>query len=345
MLQDPSIRRNLWPLQQLLLEARDLSSVVDRTLECAAMLGGGSSATVTVALADSQHELRHLLADRWQSPVDAGRILFVDTMHALAPLLTGTQAALFGRFARADHQLLFPGRDGLAAVGLAPLIRSNRLIGSINVACETPGGLDSMRASGDLEQLRVMAAVAIENAVSLARLRRSGSMDLLTGWHSQQYLERRLREEIARSERNRHSLGCVIVDIDDFRALNSRYGHRAGDEVLLEVTHRIEAVMRSSDVGVRCGSEEFALLLPNTEAQQDLPLIERIQRSVASAPVDIGVTEGVAVTVSTGVAAHLPGGGAVDPGLAGSELLARAHLALYESQRRRKRGAHAGRLE
>jgi two-component system cell cycle response regulator len=137
----------------------------------------------------------------------------------------------------------------------------------------------------------------------------------------------------------------VLVDIDDFRDLNTRYGHRAGDEVLLEVTHRIEAVMRRSDVAVRYGSEEFALLLPNTEEQQGGPLIERIRDAVAAAPFDIGVAEDVAVSVSIGVAAHRPGSGAIDPRLAGSELLARAQLALYESQAQRKRSVGGVRLE
>jgi diguanylate cyclase (GGDEF)-like protein len=344
MPEDTTIAGDNWSRQRQLLEAGNLSSALDRTLDCAAALGG-SIVAVTIALADSQHELRHLLTGRQAPMLDCGRILFVDTMHALAPLLAGTRATSFGPYARADHQLLFPGCEGLMAVGLAPLIRGNRLIGSINVASGSPDGLDSIRQSGELDRIRVMAALAVENAVSMARWRRSGTVDLLTGWYNQQYFKRRLREEVARSERERQALACMLVDVDNFSDVNARFGYRAGDEVLLEVTHRIEAVIRSSDVAVRYGSEEFALLLPNTAAERDLPLIERIQRSVASAPVETGVAGRVAVTVSIGVAEHRPGGGRVDPGLAGSELLARTQLALYESQGRRQMVGDSGPLE
>lgn len=326
------------------MEGSGLDGVLHRLLDCAKALDADHIDAVTVALADSQHELRHLLGGRLGAPSGDDPILLVDTVHALAPLVSGTHAT-FAAYARVDHQLLFPGREHLRAVGIAPLARRDRLIGSVNVASEDPAGLDAVKASGRLERVRVMAALAIQNAVNAARLRRSGTMDLLTGWHNQQYFRVRLHEEVARSERERRALACVLVDIDDFRELNARYGYRAGDEVLLEVTQRIESVMRRSDVAIRCGSEEFALLLPNTEEQQGAPLVRRIRDAVMDAPFDVGVASGVSVSVSIGVAAYRPGERTIDAHLAGSELLARAQLALYESQARRKSRPRDARLE
>jgi len=332
-----------WSPQRQLLEAVDLSAVLDRAVDCATALAQGIDA-VTIALADSQHELRNLKADRRDTHSRAG-ILFVDTMHALAPLLTGTRASFFGPYARSDHQLLFPGHEDLKVVGIAPLLRRGRLIGSINIAGKAPETLDAIRASGELDRLRIMVALALENAIAELRLRRSGIVDPLTGWYNQQYLQRRLQEEVSRSERERQALACMVVDIDNFRDFNVRFGSDVGDEVLREVAHRIEAVMRRSDIAVRCGGEEFALLLPNTEEQQGRPLVERIHRALAATPFDVRGAEPVAVSVSIGVAAHQPGRGSIDPRLAGSELLARAQLALYESQARRRRGAPDVRVE
>lgn len=339
------ITKSIWEQGRQLLEAGALSSVLEKLVCCATALGERDADAVTIALADSQHEVRHLLAENGGPVTRSGQILFVDTVYALAPSLTGAREPWFGPFARSDHQLLFPDHDDLSVVGLAPLVRQNRLIGSVNIGSADSAALDVLRDSRGLEQLGVMAALAIENALNVERLRRSGFVDLLTGWHNQQYIETRLREEVARSERERCSLACMIVDIDNFRALNTRYGYRAGDEVLLEVVQRLDAVMRRSDIAARYGSEEFVLLLPNTEREQRGPLVDRIQRAISSRPFDLGVTEGVPVTVSIGVAEYRPGGIATDPRSAGGELFARAQLALYESQARRGYAGQAANLE
>jgi diguanylate cyclase (GGDEF)-like protein len=333
-----------WKLERQLLEANTVGSVLERLVDCAGNLDAAVD-VITIALADSQHEIRGLLAERRRLAVAADQLVFVDTVHALAPSLSSARDPYFGAYARADHQLLFPGHAGLAAVGLAPLVRQNRLIGSLNLASHSPLGLETIKATRALSRLAVMAALAIDNALGAARLVRSGFVDVLTGWHNQRYLDRRLQDELARSERDQRALACTLIDVDDFRLLNARYGNRAGDAVLLEVSQRIETIMRRSDVAARYGSEGFVLLLPNTEQHLGKPLIERIQRAIAARPIELAAAQEVPVTVSVGVAEHRPGGNPADLKLAGSELLARAQLALYESQARRSRETPGSGLE
>jgi len=337
-------RGAVWDLERQLLEAGTIGSVLERLVNCAMSLDAAVD-VATIALADSQHEIRGLLAERRRLAVTADQLVFVDTLHSLAPSLSTARDSCFSAYARADHQLLFPGHARLAAVGFAPLVRQNRLIGSLNLGSHSASGLDAVDASGTLSRLGVMAALAIDNALGAARLGRSGFVDVLTGWHNQYYLECRLQDEVARSERDQAALACVLVGVDDFQTLNARYGYRAGDAVLLEVSQRIEMVMRRSDVAARYGSEEFVILLPNTEQHHGRPLIERIQRAVAARPIELTPAEAVPVTVSVGIAEHRPSGNPVDLKLAGSELLTRAQLALYESQARRHRRTPGSSLE
>src|SRR5205823_14804307 len=100
---------------------------------------------------------------------------------------------------------------------------------------------------------------SIANAVNTARLRRSGSTCFLTGSHTRRYLHARLREELARAQRARHSIVCLMIDLDHFKRINDQYGHLAGDAVLREVASRIDAEMRISDTGARFGGDEFEI--------------------------------------------------------------------------------------
>jgi diguanylate cyclase (GGDEF)-like protein len=92
-----------------------------------------------------------------------------------------------------------------------------------------------------------------------------------------------------------------MLDLDHFKQVNDRYGHGAGDDVLREVAHRIQATVREIDVPARYGGEEFAVVLPETGLDTAREVAERIRRAVAGAP--IATRQGpVAVTLSAGVA-------------------------------------------
>ena len=111
----------------------------------------------------------------------------------------------------------------------------------------------------------MIVAISLENAVNRARLVRSGVTDFLTGWHNRRYFHNRLREELARAERTGKPLACLMIDVDNFKEINDRFGHLAGDEALKEVARRAEAEIRAGDTGARFGGDEFAILLSGAE--------------------------------------------------------------------------------
>ena len=158
-------------------------------------------------------------------------------------------------------------------------------------------------ASDFLAHLGLVAAICVENAVNRARLLRSGLTDFLTGFHNRRYLHARLREELARTQRARQSIVCLMIDVDHFKRINDQYGHLAGDAVLREVAQRIDAEMRISDTGARFGGDEFAMVLAQATIGDGERVAGRVLHAVRTVPIVIGESAQETVTLSIGVAA------------------------------------------
>ncbi|GAB4491881.1 MAG: hypothetical protein Fur0016_24270 [Anaerolineales bacterium] len=125
--------------------------------------------------------------------------------------------------------------------------------------------------------------------------------------------------------RYQRPLSAVIFDLDHFKKINDTFGHARGDEILRAVVQRCVANMRQSDTVGRYGGEEFVILLPETDGEQGLNLIERLRHELASTPVETD-TAPAFVTASFGVASLSPD---VTDLLT---LVNRADLALYHAK-------------
>jgi two-component system, cell cycle response regulator len=277
--------------------------------------------------------VRHLLMVQGQALTQFPQVLFVDSMHALAPQLAAGRRPWLGKFKRSDHDLLFPANAQLQSVALLPLTRQERLVGSLNMGSGESRRFSEELATDFLHHLGVIAAFCLENTVNRARLVRSGFTDVLTGWHNRRYLQTRLHEELARCRRERTPLTCLMIDVDHFKKINDRFGHLAGDEVLRQLAHCINAEVRSSDVSARYGGEEFVILLPSTGADAGRLLAERIRQAVAAEVFKVrDVEHPLPITVSIGIAEHRPTEIEPDLKVAGERLIALADLALYEAK-------------
>src|SRR5205823_3206093 len=148
-----------------------------------------------------------------------------------------------------EHELLRPGTARPGSLALIPLRRSEPLDGVLVFSGGGPLRFTQELASDFLAHLGLVAALCIENAVNRARLLRSGLTDFLTGFHNRRYLHARLREELARAQRARHSLVCLMIDVDHFERINDQYGHLAGDAVLREVAEAEAALYRAKSAG------------------------------------------------------------------------------------------------
>ena len=287
---------------------------------------------VGLILHDPQHEIRHLIAGDDLAPAELQGVSFVDALTTVAPQLVNLERPWLGPFHKADHELLLPGTASPGSLALIPLRRNEQLDGVLVFSSADPFRFTQELASDFLAHLGLVAALCIENAVNRARLLRSGLTDFLTGFHNRRYLHARLREELARAQRARHSLVCLMIDVDHFKRINDQYGHLAGDAVLREVASRIDAEMRISDTGARFGGDEFALVLTEAAITDGEKVAGRVLQAVRSVPVAIGKSATETVTLSIGVAAAAPGPGMRDYKVLAERLMAEADAALYRAK-------------
>ena len=304
-------------------------------LEIAADPPGGQQGdrVVSLLLSDPTYELRHLAAGNHVTQDVGLPVTFVDSLVGVAPQLAALHEAWSGEFRAADDGLLFPGVEGLRHLLMVPLIRNEQLIGVFSVATRgEPPSLASARAPL-LAHIGTVVAASVERLFDRARLLRGGLVDALTGWHSHRYLQTRLREEIARSQRRKGTTACLIVDVDHLQRVNDDLGQPAGDAALREIAQRIESLVRSSDTACRFGSDEFAVLMPDTEAAQGVPLAQRILGAVRAAPIDLGGGLLRTISVSIGIAAVCPAPDD-DRKTAADQILADAMAALHRVKRR-----------
>jgi diguanylate cyclase (GGDEF)-like protein len=154
--------------------------------------------------------------------------------------------------------------------------------------------------------------------------------DPLTGLDNRRSLLHRAGYEIVRHLRDRRSFALVMVDLDGFKALNDRFGHDAGDELLCDVADGLLDGLRAQDTVGRLGGDEFCILAPDTDPGGVTALATRITRAVAHASAGVEV-----VRASVGIALFPNDGRSVD------ELLRAADQRLFAAKRaRRERPAH-----
>ena len=155
--------------------------------------------------------------------------------------------------------------------------------------------------------------------------------DPLMGIFNRRCLDRRLRDEVLRSQRHHLDLALLMVDIDLFKRVNDTWGHDIGDLVLRHVARLLVDSLRQTDVVARYGGEEIVVLLPHTPAAEAHEVAERLRNAVEKNPMRLGGasgdTSGLAVTVSIGCASLLP----LDD--TQQSLLKRADQAMYQAKR------------
>ena len=216
--------------------------------------------------------------------------------------------------------------DDPAAVLAAPLVAEERVLGLLTlIRPDGPafGSSDADRVGSLVGQ----GAVAIENARLHRLIQKQAKTDSLTGLLNRREFEEQLGREVERGQRFSTPVGLVVLDLDDFKLVNDRFGHLAGDAVLKAAALAIQGCTRDIDQAARWGGEEFAVILPHTDIDGAARLAERLRQAIAERPVMTPDGRSIRVTASLGVSA-LPSDAVTQV-----ELTAAADAAVYRAKR------------
>ncbi len=177
----------------------------------------------------------------------------------------------------------------------------------------------------ELERLAFRAGPALANAKRYAEARALADLDALTGVHNRRYFHETLEREVSRAQRYQRRLSVIVFDLDDFKAINDKIGHLAGDGVLAEAAERMLSVVRSADMACRVGGDEFAVILPESAADDAELLAGRIARAIGARPIGTAGN----LRLSAGVAE-------LRSGDRPNDLFERADEALYQAKEQGK---------
>lgn len=192
-----------------------------------------------------------------------------------------------------------------------------------NVAGEIVGAIETLQ---DVTERR-RAEEALRE--SEERYRRLSQTDSLTGLYNSRYLHERLPAELERATRYERPLSLLVLDCDNFKCVNDRYGHLEGDKVLQNLSTIIGLCLRRSDSAFRYGGEEFVILLPEADEEAALVLAERLRGMFANQETLSQAGEKIHCTISIGVARCVPSD-------TESSLIRRADEASYGAKQRGK---------
>ncbi len=207
----------------------------------------------------------------------------------------------------------------------APLISNKKVIGVLRAESKEPQAY----MSDDLRLLTIisdLAAIAIENAKLYHRIEELAIRDGLTGLYCHRYFKDRLAEDLLKAARIRQPLSLLMLDIDDFKVYNDKYGHIAGDIVLKVIGDTLQSSLELGDFAARYGGEELVVILFGKGKADARLFAEAVRKKVEANKFILRQVE-TYVTVSIGCSAF------PEDANSGEELIRLADGALYEAKK------------
>jgi diguanylate cyclase (GGDEF)-like protein len=260
----------------------------------------------------------------------ADRVNLIDKDVFLKLIGNSTDPLLANSNLKDFHALIPPQyKHHIRSLAIVPLTLDGEIIGSLNHADTSVLRYQPDMDTTLLKRLVTIVSICLSNVMAHERLNYLASRDSLTGLLNRRTLENILKRELERALRYRTPLTVVFIDVDDFKMVNDRYGHKAGDHVLVYVGENLSKMTRGSDIVGRFAGDEFIIILPNTLLNESNELANRLKSFFINHPLDC---EGILIQVSISFGLSCIEEGADDDIVS---LLKRADTMLYEAKKKK----------
>jgi diguanylate cyclase (GGDEF)-like protein len=244
--------------------------------------------------------------------------------------------------ARVAHSAGSP-EDDVEAIAAVPLVARGKAIGCLSIYRQGDGQFFTEDEFRFVARFADAAALALDNARARARLVQVAQTDELTGMLNRRGFFEAAERELARASREGDDTALLIVDVDDLKSINDRFGHSLGDDLLILVAETLASRTRRGDITGRLGGDEFAVVLPGTGINAADDLAREFENLLRQAAIRTPAGT-VRAAASVGVAAASVGVAAADgrrPAVV--RLLANADADMYRKKKRRKARSLKGR--
>jgi diguanylate cyclase (GGDEF)-like protein/PAS domain S-box-containing protein len=248
----------------------------------------------------------------------------------LEHVLAGKQAHIISDWGTSSEfsEAAFLESSGIASGIGVPVPGAQQPFGVLSVQAAR-GGHFNYEHGVFLRSVANVLAAAIARQEAEAEVRHQALHDAVTGLPNRILFEDRLTRVLATARRHHRSLAVLFLDLDHFKRVNDSLGHSVGDQVLQAVARRMSACLRVEDTLARFGGDEFVVLMPEIEREEDWAhVVDRIDRTLQR-PLDIDGRQ-IVTSMSVGVAI----GGALDPSKDAQALVRDADLAMYAAKQR-----------
>jgi diguanylate cyclase (GGDEF)-like protein len=206
-----------------------------------------------------------------------------------------------------------------------PLIRGPLVTGLLSVQAKEVNMFTAYHQTL-VELIAPYAASALENAWLFSKIETLAITDELSGVYNRHHFNQILKQEFERCLRYERPLSLIIIDIDNFKEINDRYGHICGDEVIRQYGAMLKENVRTTDILARFGGDEFAIIMPETNAQQALVVTRKIESLCNQRKFNLAHDE-ISVTISIGLAEMI-----WNDDLKPEDLIHKADHAMYQAK-------------
>ncbi len=226
-----------------------------------------------------------------------------------------------------DQRFNHPGewKECVQSFAALPIMAKERILGVMGI-----GSYDHREfPEWEVRMLSTIAnqiGMAIENAQLYEHALELAFTDGLTGLYNRRYLMDQIEREFIRAQRSKVPLSLIMIDLDELKKINDRFGHHVGDGFLKEVARTVRVNTRASDVAARWGGDEFMLLAPGTDSKGASNIAERIRAQVEHCTIRLEGAQ-VGITISAGIVSCPTHASVV------TELLKEVDEAMYNAKR------------